>query len=147
MRSLNLRFWETSILGKYHLGLQEPLRPPSVLKIPKDLARPPGSAMEESAYHYEGQKRWLELSIETTAFPEQVGNLQKREDAVPPCGIGGQYLKVNSLVIDCRLVPQDRVLLGSLQLVLQTPNPVCEIENTDLTRCICPKGKLGQKTR
>lgn len=75
-------------MGRYHLGLQEPLRPPSVLKIPKDLARPPGSAMEESAYHYEGQKRWLELSIETTAFPEQVGNLQKREDAVPPCGIG-----------------------------------------------------------
>ena len=77
----------------YHLGLQEALRSPSILTIPKDLYRPPGSAMEECAYHYGGQKRRLEPSIETAAFPEQVGNLQKREDTVPICGIGAIIYK------------------------------------------------------
>lgn len=142
MRSLDLRFWETSILGRYHLGRQEPLGPPSVLKIPKDLTRPPGSATKEN----EGQKRRPELSMETTAFPEQVGNLQKREDAVPVCGIGAIIYKSIPLWLTCGLAPQDRVLLGSLQLVLQTPNPICEIKNIDLTRCM-PQRQAGTEDK
>lgn len=129
------------------LNPKRPLRPPSVLRIPEDLARSPDSAKEEDA-HPQQREVGPEPSLETPTSPEQVGHLEKTGDAVPVCGFRAKSarrfpcggLSYNS-------PGQGLVCAWNLAASVVGTTSLCVPLRTQNSPASYPKSKLGQKIR